>query len=245
MFDGLPKRSRGKRGRDHPASAVRARATRWRTCPTRSASGSPTHTLTDSSVDGLGLVVRAVEEAPRWLRPDGWLLIEVEPDRATRRARVMRDGGFREIASTKGGELKVTRVIVGGAADDEPVAPYGTWSSPITAEMLASAASASPRRVAGGRRRRTGSRAARPRADGPWSCGRSAFTSPADVTPAGFNVRTKVHEYGGGAYCVHRGTVFFSELRRTSGSTGRSPAADPVADHAGDRRPRIGTRTAA
>jgi dipeptidyl aminopeptidase/acylaminoacyl peptidase len=35
---------------------------------------------------------------------------------------------------------------------------------------------------------------------------------PADVTPAGFNARTMVHEYGGGAYCVHEGTVFCSSF---------------------------------
>jgi dipeptidyl aminopeptidase/acylaminoacyl peptidase len=34
----------------------------------------------------------------------------------------------------------------------------------------------------------------------------------ADVTPAGFNVRTRVHEYGGAAFTVHRGTVFFSNF---------------------------------
>jgi dipeptidyl aminopeptidase/acylaminoacyl peptidase len=35
---------------------------------------------------------------------------------------------------------------------------------------------------------------------------------PADVTPEGFNARTKVHEYGGGAFLVHRGTVFSSNF---------------------------------
>ena len=35
----------------------------------------PVHTLTDNSDDGLGLVRRTVEEAPRWLRKSGWLLM--------------------------------------------------------------------------------------------------------------------------------------------------------------------------
>ena len=34
-----------------------------------------------------------------------------------------------------------------------------------------------------------------------------------DVTPAPFNVRSRVHEYGGGAYFVHKNTVFFSNFR--------------------------------
>jgi len=32
--------------------------------------------------------------------------------------------------------------------------------------------------------------------------------SPVDVVPSGFNVRTSVHEYGGGAYCIHDGTAY-------------------------------------
>jgi len=51
---------------------------------------------------------------------------------------------------------------------------------------------------------------------------------PVDVVPAGFNVRTGVHEYGGGAYCIHAGTAFVSNfddqrLYRLD------PRADPVA----------------
>ena len=34
--------------------------------------------------------------------------------------------------------------------------------------------------------------------------------SPVDVVPEGFNVRTSVHEYGGGAYCIHDGVAFVS-----------------------------------
>ncbi len=33
---------------------------------------------------------------------------------------------------------------------------------------------------------------------------------PVDVTPPGFNVRTRVHEYGGAAYTVHNGVTYFS-----------------------------------
>lgn len=73
----------------------------------------PPHTLTDRSTDGLGLIGRTVSEAPRWLRPKGWLLMEVSPDRAREVKRVYSAGGFRDVESTKGGELKVTRVIVG------------------------------------------------------------------------------------------------------------------------------------
>jgi len=36
--------------------------------------------------------------------------------------------------------------------------------------------------------------------------------APRDVVPAGFNVRTSVHEYGGGAYCVHGDVAFVSSF---------------------------------
>ena len=32
-------------------------------------------------------------------------------------------------------------------------------------------------------------------------------------TPEGFNSRTRVHEYGGGAFFVHNGRVFFSNFQ--------------------------------
>ena len=35
---------------------------------------------------------------------------------------------------------------------------------------------------------------------------------PIEVTPADFNLRTMVHEYGGGAYCVHDGVAFCSRF---------------------------------
>ena len=42
---------------------------------------------------------------------------------------------------------------------------------------------------------------------------RSSDGSTHDVTPAPFDVRTRVHEYGGGAYTVAGGTVLFSHLQ--------------------------------
>jgi release factor glutamine methyltransferase len=73
----------------------------------------PVDTLTDHSDDGMGLVTRTVEEAPMWLRKNGWLLVEVDPDRARDVRRVLVAARYREVRSTKGGELKVTRVVVG------------------------------------------------------------------------------------------------------------------------------------
>jgi release factor glutamine methyltransferase len=73
----------------------------------------PVHTLSDRSPDGLGLVGRAASEGPRWLRPGGWLLIEVSPDRSRSVASVLRRNGFGDVRSTMDGGFKVTRVLVG------------------------------------------------------------------------------------------------------------------------------------
>jgi dipeptidyl aminopeptidase/acylaminoacyl peptidase len=82
------------------------------------------------------------------------------------------------------------------------VAPYGSWSSPIEAATVARAG------------RRLGAPALA--ADGAvwWAEGRpteggrvvlmrrAAGGGPEAVTPEGSNVRTRVHEYGGGAWCL-------------------------------------------
>jgi dipeptidyl aminopeptidase/acylaminoacyl peptidase len=53
------------------------------------------------------------------------------------------------------------------------------------------------------------------------------FSEPRDLVPAGFNVRTMVHGYGGGAYAVHRGTAFVSG--HPDGRLYRvDPGAEPV-----------------
>jgi dipeptidyl aminopeptidase/acylaminoacyl peptidase len=84
--------------------------------------------------------------------------------------------------------------------------PYGTWPSPISSDLLTSAQiSLGELRVDSGRVYWTEGR--------PLEGGRVVIVREgSDVTPPGFNARTKAHEYGGGAYAVHAGTVFFSNF---------------------------------
>src|SRR5436309_2446018 len=92
---------------------------------------------------------------------------------------------------------------------DRTIAPYGTWASSLTAQGVA--AGSKP--------------LASPRVDGPhvvWLEGlaaeggrvaavrRHAEGSTETLTPAPFNVRTRVHEYGGGALLAVGGTLWFS-----------------------------------
>ncbi|HEU0253835.1 MAG TPA: prolyl oligopeptidase family serine peptidase, partial [Pyrinomonadaceae bacterium] len=56
-----------------------------------------------------------------------------------------------------------------------------------------------------------------------------------DVTPSSFNARTRVHEYGGGDYLVHEGTIYFSNfsdqrLYRQQGVTGTPEPLTGVAN---------------
>ncbi len=112
MFDGLPKKIAGSVDviTLHPPYVPREEV---KELPDEVREWEPEHTLTDRSEDGLGLVVLAAERCGGWLRRGGWLLIEVSPDRSKEVMRVMRGAGLRDVRSTKGGDLKVTRVIVG------------------------------------------------------------------------------------------------------------------------------------
>ena len=91
------------------------------------------------------------------------------------------------------------------------IAPYGSWRSPISAEMCARGGVHLFEPMLDGdvaywleARPNEDGRHVLMRAD-PWS-------DPVDVTPPGFNVRDKVHEYGGGSYAVHDGVVFFANF---------------------------------
>lgn len=91
------------------------------------------------------------------------------------------------------------------------VAPYGSWKSPITSNLIV-AATIGLGQIA---------------LDGdevywveqrPTEGGRNVIVHcmpdgrTVDVTPAPFNVRTRVHEYGGGAFTVSDGIVYFSHF---------------------------------
>jgi release factor glutamine methyltransferase len=112
LYGGLPRSLRGTVDviAMHPPYVARGEV---RDLPAEIRRYEPRHTLTDRSVDGLGLVTRAVAESHAWLKRGGWFLVEVSPDRARAVASVMRRGGLRDVVSTKGGDLKVTRVLCG------------------------------------------------------------------------------------------------------------------------------------
>ncbi len=92
-----------------------------------------------------------------------------------------------------------------------PRQPFGSWPSPLSVDLaVASARSLREPHFDGSRLTWIEGR--------PEERGRSVVMSldqenrPVDVTPAGFDARTRVHEYGGGAYTVSTGLVVFSNF---------------------------------
>ncbi len=91
-------------------------------------------------------------------------------------------------------------------------APFGEWSSPISAAMVAEGARPlSQPRIDGQSiywlegRALEGGRATLLRLDG-------SNAVAQERSPAPFNLRSRVHEYGGGAYAVQDGTLVFSHF---------------------------------
>ena len=90
------------------------------------------------------------------------------------------------------------------------IAPYGTWVSPISAASLAEGViSVTDLRVAAGRLYWLESR--------PTERGRQVLMtgderSVRQLTPEGFNVRTRVHEYGGAPFMVEGETLWFANF---------------------------------
>ncbi|MEO0406780.1 MAG: S9 family peptidase [Cyanobacteria bacterium P01_A01_bin.135] len=105
-------------------------------------------------------------------------------------------------------------------------APYGSWKSPITSDLIV----ASTIRL--GEVRLDGDDLywleGRPSEGGRYVIIRQgADGKTEDVTPPGFNVRTRVHEYGGGSYIVVDGTVYFSNFSDQR-LYRQSPGSEPV-----------------
>ncbi len=97
-------------------------------------------------------------------------------------------------------------------AGDGLVAPYGSWRSPISGDLLAGGGivldALQPSGTGGllwleGRPLEGGRNVV---------CRWEPGGDPVDLTPPGFDVRTRVHEYGGGAYVVHGDAVIFSNF---------------------------------
>src|SRR5262249_23310625 len=90
-------------------------------------------------------------------------------------------------------------------------APYGSWKSPITSDLIvAQSISLSEAQLDG---KDLYWVEGRPREQGRFVIVRAGAEGNAlDVTPAPFNVRTRVHEYGGGAWTLHDGTAYFSNF---------------------------------
>ncbi|MEA2476925.1 MAG: release factor glutamine methyltransferase [Actinomycetota bacterium] len=77
--------------------------------PTEVREHEPISTLSDeSSPDGLDLMRRAVKEAPEWLGPGGWLMLEMSDDVAGEVEEMCLDAGFVEVGTiTDDDELSV------------------------------------------------------------------------------------------------------------------------------------------
>jgi dipeptidyl aminopeptidase/acylaminoacyl peptidase len=91
------------------------------------------------------------------------------------------------------------------------IGPYGAWKSPISAGLLVAGSIGLAEIVLDGDdvywlegRPTEGGRNVIVRRD--------AGGHTVDITPGGFNVRTRVHEYGGGAYTVVDGVVYFANF---------------------------------
>ena len=89
------------------------------------------------------------------------------------------------------------------------IAPYGSWKSPITSDLIYAKA--------------TGLGGALVEAGNLYWCeyrpdGRTVIVRRMsdgqieDITPAAYDVRTRVHEYGGGDYCVAKGSIYFANF---------------------------------
>ena len=93
---------------------------------------------------------------------------------------------------------------------DKKIAPYGSWKSPITSDLIGSET------IALGQIALEGNDTywveVRPSEGGRYVIVRLSNEKASDVTPPPYSARTRVHEYGGGAYTVKDGIVYFANF---------------------------------
>ncbi len=106
------------------------------------------------------------------------------------------------------------------------IAPYGSWKSPITSDLIvAQTTMLSDVRIDGDHVYWLEGR--------PQEQGRNVIVRAgpdgvaADITPPGFNARTRVHEYGGASWLVAAGTPIFSNFADQRLYRQRDGQADP------------------
>ncbi len=91
------------------------------------------------------------------------------------------------------------------------IAPYGSWESPITADLIIYRGIAFGEIVLD-----EGNiywQEMRPAEGGRYAIVRMAADgSVSDLLPSPFNARTRVHEYGGGAFTVSEDIIYFSNF---------------------------------
>lgn len=116
---------------------------------------------------------------------------------------------------------------------EKSVAPYGTWKSPITADLIASTVIGLDFIILDGND--TYWTEMRPKEGGRYVIVRRTLGERiSDITPPSFNARTRVHEYGGGHFTVEDGVVFFANFKdqrlyRQEGSSKPEPVTPEIA----------------
>ena len=89
-------------------------------------------------------------------------------------------------------------------------APYGSWQSPITSDLIVTQSiNLSEVRFDG---QAVYWLEARPQEQGRNVVVRAGGAGVEDIVPKPFNVRSRVHEYGGGAWTVAFGVLYFSNF---------------------------------
>jgi hypothetical protein len=91
------------------------------------------------------------------------------------------------------------------------MAPYGSWKSPITSDLIVAQSVTLSELCLDGAQ--VYWLEGRPQEQGRYVVVRADPDSQTtDITPSPYNARTRVHEYGGGSWTVHNGTVYFSNF---------------------------------